>query len=293
MKQAILTTVVLLTCVSYAMAQTRIEFPYSKSIGMTNGKWDKWESTWTNLERDASYVPGFTVKHVGGGTYYYVMDEGGTSDFTEEVIYDSAETEKIRKHNSNNSLTAYKFADSRNYLWTENITLKQITNDPSSWKSTSNAQIYIWSYDLGSADLYSAQGSVLPAQKYKISFKATKSQIKGTWAEWSSWSTMPRNTYFELKIIRENREYNFKLYENGKLVKNYNITYDPERTKTVRENISSASAYKINGKDGEWIYLLNTNMRNIFSNPDKWSQEKDAVIHLADYKQSGVQTRIK
>lgn len=273
-------------------AQVRIDLPYSRSIDLKNGKWESWPSKWESEKEIYGSIPSLSVKHISGGTYEIKLYEGGDM-YTDRVTYDAAETEAKRQQSSNNNLTAYKYADSKNYLWTENLNLKQIVSTPHLWKSTTKAQIYLWEHDLGSAYVYTANTVTLAPRIYNISFKATQKYIKGTWAAWSDWQTMPSNTYFQLNMLKENSEYNFKYYEGGSLVKNYNITYDSDRTKTVREDTKNATAYKINGSTNEYIYLLNTAMSTIMKNPTKWSQEKDAVILISDINKTSTQTRIK
>ncbi|MBB6682620.1 hypothetical protein H4O20_14320 [Aequorivita sp. 609] len=291
MKKLIISCIILM-CATMVKAQVRIELPYSRSIEIKNGKWESWPSNWDSEKQLYGSIPSLAVQHLSGGSYEVKLYDGGDM-YTDKVIYDSVETEKIRKQFTNNHLTAYKYADSKNYLWTDNITLKQIAKSPSLWVSTAKAQIYLWEHELGNAILYTAKTIASAPKNYKTSFKATKKYIKGTWAAWSAWQTMPSNTYFQLNMLRENSEYNFKYYEGGSLVKNYNITYDSARTKSVRKETKNATAYKINGSSNEYIYLLNTAMSTIMNNPDKWSQEKDAVILIADINKSGIQTKIK
>lgn len=296
MNKALLTTIALLMSAMLVSAQKSIKLPYSRNIEKKNGKWAEWSKTWESEKTLNGYIPILYVKKLDTDIYELQIDYGGSSSgiFKEKVVYDPSETAKVRKSNSKNTLTVYRYTGSTdNYLWTDNITLNEIASTPSKWTSNKDAKIYIWDFQQGSASLYSAQASLQEAQKYKVNFKATKSLIKGTWADWSSWKTIPSNSYFELKIITENRVYNFKYYEGGKVVKDYNITYDSDKTKTIREKIKNSSAYKIDGGNNEWVYLQNTTMGNIFANPDKWANEKDAVILISDYKMSGNQTRIK
>ncbi|MCZ4319209.1 hypothetical protein O4H26_09415 [Aequorivita viscosa] len=291
MKKLIISFVIIM-CATMVSAQVRIDLPYSKSISLKNGKWDKWPSDFLSEQKEFGSTPALSVRLVSGSTYEIKHYDSGDV-YTDKVTYDSAETEKVRKSSSNNMITVYKYEDSRNYLWTENLNLKQIASSPSLWKTTLNAKIYLMEYDISSAIVYTYKTVTIAPKNYKTSFKATKKLIKGTWADWSSWETMPSNTYFQLNMLRENSEYNFKYYESGKLAKNFNITYDSDRTKTVRENTKNATAYKINGSNNEYIYLLNTAMSTIMNNPDKWSQEKDAVIIIADINKTSTQTRIK
>lgn len=292
----ILFTVALLIMSSvFVTAQTSIKMPYSKSIELSNGKWGKWPSKWESEKKLNNYVPTLYIKKIDSEIYELQLDQGGSGVFKENVIYDPVKTKEIRKSTSNESLSAYRYTGSKDYLWTDNVSLKMISSKSSSWTSVPNAKIYIWNTSMGSATLYapSIPKSTPAVQKYKVNFKATKKLIKGTWTNWSSWKTVPSNSYFELKIIREKREYNLKYYEKDKIVKDFNITYDSKKTKEIQEKTKNASAYSINGQTNQWVYLQNTSMSSIFNNPDKWSNENNAVIQIVDYKKSGNQTQIK
>lgn len=295
MNKLLFTTLALIMSTLFVTAQTSIKLPYSKMTELSNGKWNKWPSKWESQKTLYNYVPTLYIKKLDSEIYELRLDQGGSGVFKENVIYDPEKTKEIRKSNSNENLSAYRYTGSKDYLWTDNVSLKMLSDKPSNWTSVANAKIYIWNTSMGSATLYvpSIPKSTPAIQKYKVSFKATRKLIKGTWADWSSWKTVPSNSYFELKIIRENREYNFKYYENGKVVKNFNITYNDTKTKEAQKKTKNASAYTINNQTDQWVYLQNTTMKSIFNNPDKWSQENNAVIQIVDDKTSGSQIQIK
>lgn len=293
MKKLLLTTLALMLSVLFVSAQTSIKLPYSKSTGLTNGKWEKWPSKWESEKVEFGYIPILYIKKIDSEIYQLQLDQGGSSSgiFKENVIYDAEKTKELRKSNPN--LTAYRYTGSKDYVWTDNVTLNQLSSDASKWTSVSDAKLYFWNPSLGSATLYSAQASLQAAQKFKVTFKSTKSKVKGTWADWSPWTTLAKNSYFELKMLKENKVYSFKYYENGKLTKDYTITYSSEETKDFQKSKKNAFAYKIEGGKDEYVYLLNTSMSSIFNNPDRWSNENDAHIYIMDDVKSGNQTYIK
>lgn len=138
-------------------AQQVIEFPYSKQINKNDGKW---ETKWNSEEEIIGTSPMLILKKVKNGTYSvrYISNfpESAVAVFY-DVVYDPVKTEQIRKKNSNNNLTAYKYPSTGyyfgKYLWASNITLEDIVNNPSKWASTRNAKIYMWGEE--SAMLYS------------------------------------------------------------------------------------------------------------------------------------------
>lgn len=295
-KVLIMTAAVAFTALT-SMAQTTINLPYSMSVGKTNGKWESWPKNWEDAAKQGSFVPNLTIKKVDSDIFSIDIYFGGSSSgiIQSNVVYDPTETAKIRKSHSNDKLTAYRYTGSKDYIWTENITLADIQKSGSKWTSTPNAKLYTWEHSLGSATVYKAKASApaVVGKKYPTTFTASKKKVKGTWADWSSWSTAPKNSYFELAVITEGRVYNFKYYESGKLVKNYEITYDDTKTQNLKAQNSKIACYKIKGTKDNWVYLLNTTMRNVFANPDKWSNEKDAVIVILDDEKTGQYTRIK
>lgn len=154
MKKLLLTTVALLMCVTFATAQSSIKLPYSKSIEQTNGKWGKWPAKSKSQKAEFNFVSILSVKLINAGTFDLQLDQGGSLVYTERVHYDDTKTKELRRKTSNNNITVYKYWDSKNYIWTDNISLKEIAISPNKWTTNPNAKIYIWWHDLGSAALY-------------------------------------------------------------------------------------------------------------------------------------------
>lgn len=291
-----LLTTALITSVC-AIAQTTLKLPQEKMIEHQNNSWQKWPATWESTQKKYDFVPNVTIRKVDEDIYSVEFYFGGSSSgiFRENIIFDPTETAKIRKSQSNNSLSAYRYSGSKDYLWTEGVTIAELYKTPSKWTSVANAKMYTWQYSLGSATVYKGQSAAPTSpleQKYTVNFKSKKQKIKGTWGSWSGWDPV-KNSYFELKVITEGRVFNFKYYEHGKMVKNYDITYDDAHTKEARAQNEKTSCYKINGSGDDWVYLMNTSMTNILANSGKWSNENDAVILILDDEKTGFFTRIK
>lgn len=291
MKKLLLTAAAaLLTSISAMAQSTPLLLNYAKTRDIN----ESWPKEWEKQNAAVGGVPSITIKKIDNDIFKVEINMGGTWTQVNNVVYDPTETARIRKVNNSTSLTAYRFTESKDYIWTKNTTLAELYSSPSKWKTNADAMIYTWEHSLGSASLYRYQLPPQPAKKYNVHFSATKRVIKGTWADWSDWSTAPQNSYFELGVVTERSVYNLKYYENGKLTKNYNITYNDQKTKSSRaaSKVEQVSWYKINGTKDDWIYLLNTSMGNMLSNPDKWS-ENNAVVAILDYEKTGYQTRLK
>lgn len=278
----------------FAGAQSTLQLPYEKSVGKNGNTWESWPKDWVSTQKEYNFVPNVTIKKIDNEIFSVEFYFGGSSSgiLKDNVVYDPTETAKIRKSNSKNTLHAYRFTGSKDYLWTDGVTLAELYSNPKKWTSTKNARIYTWQHSLGSATIYAAQGPAQPAKKYPVSFTSTSKLIKGTWSDWSQWRSI-KNAYFELQVVEERRVFNFKYYENGKLTKNYQIVYDGNHTKARRDENQNVSCYKIKGSKDDWIYLMNTSMTNILANPDKWSKENNAVIAILDDEKTGHFIRIK
>lgn len=166
MKKTFLIILAMTIATFLANAQKAIELPYSKMIlKLENGKWDKWPSKWSSELEVIGKSPKLVVKKINNKTYAirYLSNFGDVPDGPfENVIYDFEKTEKLRKSNSKSTLTAYRYIGSSTYLWTSNITLDEIAENPSKWKNTKNAKIYIWGKK--SAALYTSGLTMKPEQ---------------------------------------------------------------------------------------------------------------------------------
>jgi len=170
MKKIILTIFVLITTTLFVNAQQVIELPYSKMINKNAGKWDKWNSKWDSEEGNVGSNPLIIFKKESNTKFSLLFISNFPESMTgvfEDVVYDADKTKQIRKKNSNPNLTAYKFLNSKRYVWTDNITLEEICRDPSKWKKTKNAKIYFWNPD--SALLYTS-GVGLSASQIEAMF---------------------------------------------------------------------------------------------------------------------------
>lgn len=156
MKKIILTTFVFLMAVMFVSAQVSINLPYSRSIEYSNDSWGKWPANWESQQELNGFIPIFTIKQINLGTFEVSLYEGGSASgiFTETIHYDAAETKRVRRMSDDDSITVYKYYESDNYLWTENVTMPQIVSNKANWTSKANSRIYIWYNDLGSAYLY-------------------------------------------------------------------------------------------------------------------------------------------
>lgn len=274
-------------------AQVTIELPYSRNVEISNGQWGKWSPKWESEKAINGFVPNVTVKKSDDEVYKVTFYYGGSSSgmAEETVVYDPTETGRIRKSNSDNSLNAYRYTGtSKDFIWTQGFSLKDLAKSKSAWTSKPNARLYTINPSLGSGTMYAG---AMPSKRFSTNFVANRQKVKGTWDNWSSWNPVPRNSYFELQMISENSKYIFKYYENDKLIKNYEITYSDAMTKEIRKNNDKAYAYSIDGFKNGYIYLLNTAMSAVLKNPEKWSKENDAVIVILDDEKTGKRTRIK
>ncbi|MBB6682619.1 hypothetical protein H4O20_14315 [Aequorivita sp. 609] len=156
MKKLFLTSILFLAVVTLASAQITINLPYSRSIGFENGGWEKWPSNWESQKAEYGFIPNLSIKQINLGTFEVSLYEGGSASgiFVETVHFDAAETKKVRKKSNNDNITVYKYYNSPNYMWTENVTLPQIVSNKANWTSKANSRIYIWYNDLGSAVIY-------------------------------------------------------------------------------------------------------------------------------------------
>ncbi|MCW2260161.1 MULTISPECIES: hypothetical protein [Sphingobacterium] len=282
---------IIITCMN-AFSQTSIKLPYFKEFNETS---KKWPVEWLSSKKEFDFIPILSIKKLDNEIFTINIDFGGSSSgiFKNNVVYDPAETKKIQKNNANTNLMAYRYTGSDDYLWTENITLNEIWTNPTKWTSSSNAKIYTFEKSIGNKSVYSANLAVQSAKKFPVKFISTNKQIKGTWEGFTNWTSVPTNSYFELKVITELKVYNFKYFENGTLKMNYDITYNDAKTKELRKENNTISCYKVNGSQDAWVYLLNTTMGNIFLNPDKWSNENNAVVSIVDLQKNGKLIKIK
>ncbi len=276
-------------------AQATINLPYYKEY---NAATKKWATSWSDSKKEYGFVPNLTIKKVDSDIFNIEIYYGGSSSgiIKSNVVYDPTKTAEIRKSNSNNNLLAYRYTGSKDYIWTSNITLAEIVANKSKWTSSADAKIYLMEASQGSSTVYSAtnaSSTTQTAKNFPISFLAKKTKIKGTWGDWSNWSPAPSKSYFELKVITEGKVYSFKYYQDGKLIKNYTITYNNEHTQKNRVHDPKVNCYKINESTDDWIYLHNTTIGNLFKNPEKWSDENSAVISILDDEKTGYFLRIK
>ncbi|MCZ4319208.1 hypothetical protein O4H26_09410 [Aequorivita viscosa] len=140
----------------FASAQVSINLPYSRSIEFENGVWEKWPTNWESEKAAYGFTPILSIKQINLGTFEVSLYEGGSASgiFTETVHFDAAETKRVRRQSNNDNITVYKYYETRNYLWTENVTLPQIVSNKTNWTAKANARIYTWHNDLGSASIY-------------------------------------------------------------------------------------------------------------------------------------------
>lgn len=156
MNKTLLTTIALIVCVTFASAQVKINLPYAKSIGFENGKWSEWPSNYVSIRAEFGILPSLSVKLINDDTFDIELEEVRTADgaTTERVLFDPEETKRARKANANDKIMVYKFKDSDNHIWTENLSLTEIANNPSTWRKLEEAKIYFWDEDFGSAYVY-------------------------------------------------------------------------------------------------------------------------------------------
>jgi len=157
MKKNLLLSFVFVMAVALVSAQeVSINLPYSKSIEFSNKSWSSWPASWESQQEMYDFTPVFTIKQINLGTFEVSLYEGGSASgiFVETVHYDDRETKKVRRQTGNDNITVYKYYESRNYLWTENVSLPQIVKKKSLWTSKANSKIYFWYNDLGSATVY-------------------------------------------------------------------------------------------------------------------------------------------
>lgn len=163
MKKMLFTLIAIMISTLFANAQQVIELPYSKFLIKGDSKWGKWDSKWNSEVAEVGSSPLLILKKENNTTFWILK----VSNFPEseigvfdKLIYDSAKTEEIRKKNSNENLTAYKYEDSPSnlYLWTEHVTLDEIYRSQSKWNTTKNAKIYQW--NSRGASLYTSGASL-------------------------------------------------------------------------------------------------------------------------------------
>lgn len=282
---------IMVTSIS-AFSQTSIKLPYFKEYNESS---KKWPTEWLSSKKEFDFIPILNIKKLDNEIFTINIDFGGSSSgiFKSNLVYDPAETKRIQKNNANENLMAYRYTGLDDYLWTENITLDEIWSNPNKWTSSSNAKIYTFEKSIGNKSVYSANLTSQAVKKFPVNFSSTNKQIKGTWEGYTPWTSVPANSYFELKVITELKVYSFKYFENGTLKMNYDITYNEAKTKELRKENNSISCYKINGSKDAWIYLLNTTMGNLFVNTNKWSNDNNAVVSIVDLEKNGKLIKIK
>lgn len=161
-----LSTILIITLTSIAAnAQQSFELDYYKMIIKINSEWGKWESKWAPGTFSNGENMKFVVHKIDDSTFEVKYISAYGDDLSEpfkEIIYDPIETEKIRNNHSNPYLTVYKYKESEEYIWTDNITLNDLARDSSKWTSTKEAKMYAWTSDGGL--LYTSGTNLKPEQ---------------------------------------------------------------------------------------------------------------------------------
>lgn len=299
---SLLSLLTILTFAGYAQ-QATLYLQYYKSIEKNEGKWTKWPTEIQDAKKNNEYITELTIKKIDSEIFNVDFYYGGSMRgmFTDNVVYDPTKTESVRKANNNKNITCYRMTGTKtNFIWTENITLAELYANPSKWKTTPNAKIYTWDEDneYGYATVFygsvSSTQSAPFAKNFKITFKDESTKVKGSWTAFpKNYTTAPSNTYVQIKVIKDRLKFNFKYYENGKLVKDYNITYDDVQTKKKRETNPNISIYTIDGSTTDFIELHNISITGIINDPKSWETLNNAVIFIRDGGKTNTNTRLK
>lgn len=127
--------------------------------------------------------------------------------------------------------------------------------------------------------------AVAQSPKFDVNFIKTKVKIKGTWDDWSpTWTKPAKKSYVQVSMITENRVYNIRYYEDNKKIRDYDVTYNDQKTQQIRKDWKNENVwcYKINDSNDDWVFLKGGSFGVLYKEPTKWMNTTDAQIYFMD-----------
>lgn len=147
MKKLLLVIAIMFAGVLTSFAQTSsVNAIGWKMVSLVNGKWEAWPKQWNDI--DKSNRPEITVTSKFKGTVYEIRfkwdDFGGTGipiDKKLLVQHNEEKTKSLRKQWNNEKVFAYKDEEG-DWVYTENFSLFELTDDTDVWTQRKNALIH-------------------------------------------------------------------------------------------------------------------------------------------------------
>ncbi len=130
----------------YAQSSQIIATAY-KQVFWLNDKWGKWPSYWTSYNSEGRSNPVIRITTItegnSGDIYRLQMFIEGKVEADFYVTYDSETTAIKRREWADKYINCYKDVNG-DYVYTQNVSLQSLANDPSAWANNENAILYLW-----------------------------------------------------------------------------------------------------------------------------------------------------
>lgn len=302
MKKVIFTAIVLTMAASMVSAtfnppQTEVKLPFAKFIVHENGEWSEWPEAYTPLKKELGNVPTLAVEMINDGTFNLLFKTEQWDDDAkiEKVLFDPEETAQVRKDNPDNNIRVYKYLDSDKYIWLENTSLIEMTNEAYKWKNTKTAKIYIWNNEENRASLYSAISTKIDNMDNEsyfdsdisLPFSKSKEFKNNKWTNWpTKWESQEEEhgftPIFSVKQINAGT-FELQLYKSGSAsgLFTYRVYYDSSETKRIRKNSNSKNLVVYRYADSQnYIWTENISLKDLANNPFSWESYSKAAIYF-------------
>lgn len=145
MKKSFILSSLLLITLTTALAQSG-QFTCSsyKDVYRFGNSWGNWPNHWTSFSAEGRSNPKIRVTTISDGQYYKLqMIQNGKIEASFMVKYDPEMSQRKREDWDNQYVNCY--ADTNgDYIYTEEVSLKSLAENPTAWSTNEKSKIYMW-----------------------------------------------------------------------------------------------------------------------------------------------------